>query len=66
MASSWMPTGTTSHMFKNYFILAWRKLKRNKVYAFINTFGLSLSIACAIVCRARMTSGSRSSTLRRS
>ncbi|HMH23929.1 MAG TPA: ABC transporter permease [Puia sp.] len=36
-------------MFKNYFVIAWRNLKRNKAYAFINTFGLSLSIACAIL-----------------
>ncbi len=36
-------------MFKNYFKIAWRNLRRNKAYAFINVAGLSLSIACGIL-----------------
>src|SRR3954447_26479806 len=36
-------------MFRNYFRIAWRNLKRNKTYSFINVFGLSLGIGCAIL-----------------
>lgn len=36
-------------MFKNYLKIAIRNLWRNKVYAVINIFGLSVAIACAIV-----------------
>lgn len=36
-------------MWKNYLKIAWRNLKRNKAYAFINTMGLTLGIACAII-----------------
>ncbi|MGH2645385.1 MAG: ABC transporter permease, partial [Chitinophagaceae bacterium] len=34
-------------MFKNYFKTAFRNLWRNKVYSFLNIFGLAIGIACA-------------------
>src|SRR5688572_15340782 len=36
-------------MFKSYFKTAFRNLERNKVYSFINIFGLSIGLACAIL-----------------
>ena len=36
-------------MIKNYFKIAWRNLKKNKGYAFINIMGLALSITCGIL-----------------
>src|SRR3982750_3847974 len=36
-------------MFKNYFIVAWRNLSRNKAYSFINIAGLSIGLACAML-----------------
>lgn len=36
-------------MFKNYFKIAYRNLLRNKTYAFINLFGLGISIAAVIL-----------------
>ncbi|MEI9908193.1 MAG: ABC transporter permease [Bacteroidota bacterium] len=36
-------------MIKNYFKIAWRNLKKNKSYAFINIMGLALSITCGIL-----------------
>ncbi|MEO6720379.1 MAG: ABC transporter permease [Ferruginibacter sp.] len=36
-------------MFKNYLKTAFRNLRRNKVYAFINIAGLSLGLACAML-----------------
>jgi putative ABC transport system permease protein len=36
-------------MFQNYFTVALRHLSRGKFYSFINIFGLSVGIACAIL-----------------
>jgi putative ABC transport system permease protein len=36
-------------MFKNYFIITWRNLTRNKVYSAINIIGLATAIAACIV-----------------
>jgi len=36
-------------MFKNYMLIAFRNLKRNKVYSFINISGLAVGLACCIV-----------------
>ncbi|MCU0387231.1 MAG: ABC transporter permease [Chitinophagaceae bacterium] len=36
-------------MIRNFFILAWRNLLRNKIYSLINIAGLSLGLACAML-----------------
>lgn len=36
-------------MLKSYLKIAWRNLKRNKVYSFINIFGLSLGMAASVL-----------------
>ncbi len=36
-------------MFKNYFKVAFRNLRRNKIYSLINIAGLSIGLACAIL-----------------
>lgn len=36
-------------MLKNYTIIAWRDLKKNKLYSFINLSGLAIGMACCIV-----------------
>lgn len=35
-------------MYKNYLTTAWRNLKRNKIFSFINILGLSLGITCSL------------------
>src|SRR5882724_5293968 len=36
-------------MFKNYFKIALRSLKKNKIFSFINIFGLSVGLACCML-----------------
>ncbi|HKR06191.1 MAG TPA: ABC transporter permease, partial [Bacteroidia bacterium] len=36
-------------MIRNYFKIAWRSLRRNKLYSIINITGLSIGIACCIL-----------------
>jgi putative ABC transport system permease protein len=36
-------------MFKNYLVIAWRNVIRNKIYSFINIAGLSIGLACAML-----------------
>ena len=35
-------------MLQNYFAIAWRNLRKNKVYSFINILGLAIGLACTI------------------
>ncbi|MBS1916758.1 MAG: ABC transporter permease [Bacteroidetes bacterium] len=36
-------------MLKNYLLVAWRNLRRNKVFSFINITGLALGLACSLL-----------------
>ena len=36
-------------MLKNYLKIAWRNLKRNKVFSFINIFGLAIGLATCML-----------------
>ncbi|HMK04585.1 MAG TPA: ABC transporter permease, partial [Ferruginibacter sp.] len=36
-------------MIQSYFKIAWRNLKKNKVFSFINIFGLSVGLTCCIL-----------------
>src|SRR5437870_2950596 len=36
-------------MIKNYFKIAWRNLKKNKIFSFINIFGLSVGLTCCML-----------------
>ena len=51
-------------MFKNYFKIGWRNLRRHKAYAAINIIGLSLGIACAIPPGIELCLGPRMMLLR--
>ena len=34
-------------MLKNYLKIAWRNIRKNKAFSFINIFGLAIGMACA-------------------
>jgi putative ABC transport system permease protein len=36
-------------MIKNYLLITWRSMMKNKLFIFINVFGLAIGIACCIV-----------------
>ena len=36
-------------MFRNYFKTAWRSIRKNKVYSFINIFGLTAGLTCFLL-----------------
>ncbi|MEP6949353.1 MAG: ABC transporter permease [Ginsengibacter sp.] len=36
-------------MLKNYFKIAWRNLMKNKIFSFINIFGLSVGLTCCML-----------------
>src|ERR1700756_1198448 len=36
-------------MFENYIKIAWRNLWKNKLFSFINIFGLAIGISCCIL-----------------
>ncbi len=35
-------------MIRNYLLVAWRNLRKNRVFSFINIFGLALGLTCSI------------------
>jgi putative ABC transport system permease protein len=39
-------------MIKNYLTIAWRSLKRNKIFSFINVFGLAVGLTCCMLITA--------------
>ena len=39
-------------MIKNFIITAWRNLTRNKIFSFINVFGLAVGLACCMLISA--------------
>ncbi|MES2006192.1 MAG: ABC transporter permease [Bacteroidota bacterium] len=36
-------------MLRNYFKIAWRSLMKNKIFSFINIFGLSIGLTCCLL-----------------
>jgi putative ABC transport system permease protein len=43
----WHPIGGQTRMLKNYFLIAWRNLLRNKGFSIINILGLAIGMASA-------------------
>ncbi|HLI92479.1 MAG TPA: ABC transporter permease, partial [Puia sp.] len=48
-SNSWHPLWPRIAMFRNYFKIAWRNLRKNKVFSFINIAGLSLGISVCFI-----------------
>lgn len=43
-------TGLTKHpMLKNYLLITWRSMMKNKFFIFVNIIGLAVAVACSIV-----------------
>ena len=36
-------------MFQTYLKIAWRNLMKNKIFSFINIFGLSVGLTCCML-----------------
>jgi putative ABC transport system permease protein len=36
-------------MISNYFKIAWRNLKKNKIFSFINVIGLAIGLTCCLL-----------------
>src|SRR5579863_8830698 len=50
MALDWLPDRSKSfHMLRNYFLVAWRNMVRNKVFSGINILGLALGMTCSLL-----------------
>lgn len=43
------PFGKPVNMFRNYFVVAWRNILKSKWYSLINTLGLSIGMAVALL-----------------
>ncbi len=43
-------------MIRNFIITAWRNLRRNKIFSFINVFGLAVGLACCMLISAYLYS----------
>jgi putative ABC transport system permease protein len=50
------PISKNRLMIKNFIITAWRNLGRNKVFSFINVFGLAIGLACCMLITAYLYS----------
>jgi putative ABC transport system permease protein len=47
--SSLNRTAKPDHMLKNYFLIAWRNLRKNRIYSLINIGGLAVGMGLAIL-----------------
>jgi len=49
VGSLYLSLNEKNKMFRNYFKTGFRILQRNKIYSFINVFGLSIGLACSML-----------------